>query len=77
MIHLPIYVFFSFQYEALHFSDGKSVIKSSKVKRRHREFTNLQSRLESHAEYKSFLKSMFTCIITFMFYLGILASVPI
>ncbi|KAH9489742.1 hypothetical protein Btru_057117 [Bulinus truncatus] len=53
------YSLYTIEYEALYFTEeGKSVIRSGVVKRRHREFTNLQSRLEGQQSYKKYLKSI-------------------
>ncbi|RUS86484.1 hypothetical protein EGW08_005734, partial [Elysia chlorotica] len=53
------YSLYIIQYEALYFSEeGKSIIRSGTVRRRYREFLNLQSRLESQSTYKQFLKKI-------------------
>ncbi|GFS08788.1 sorting nexin-19 [Elysia marginata] len=53
------YSLYIIHYEALYFSEeGKSIIRSGTVRRRYREFTNLQSRLESQVSYKQFMKKI-------------------
>jgi hypothetical protein len=48
-----------FQYEALYQSDvGELVYKSGTVKRRFKEFINLQSRLEDNPVYKKSMKGI-------------------
>ncbi|KAK7488948.1 hypothetical protein BaRGS_00019752 [Batillaria attramentaria] len=53
------YTLYHIEYEALHFSEsGNPVLRTGTVKRRHREFTNLMSRLEDNAAYKRLLKDV-------------------
>nr|KAG5701093.1 hypothetical protein BaRGS_002569 [Batillaria attramentaria] len=53
------YTLYHIEYEALHFSEsGNPVLRTGTVKRRHREFTNLMSRLEDNAAYKRLLKEL-------------------
>ncbi|GFO46174.1 sorting nexin-19 [Plakobranchus ocellatus] len=53
------YSLYVIHYEALYFSEeGKSIIRSGTVRRRYREFTNLQSRLENQIAYKQFMKKI-------------------
>nr|KAI8732576.1 sorting nexin-19 [Biomphalaria glabrata] len=53
------YSLYTIEYEALYFTEeGKSVMRTGIVKRRYREFTNLQSRLEGQQAYKKYLKNL-------------------
>ncbi|ESO93531.1 hypothetical protein LOTGIDRAFT_232606 [Lottia gigantea] len=52
------YTLYIVQFEAMYFSDSGPVVKTGKVKRRFREFVNLNSRLESSTYYKNLLKDV-------------------
>ncbi|XP_053381962.1 sorting nexin-19-like [Mercenaria mercenaria] len=53
------YTLYNVEYEALYQSDiGELVYKSGTVKRRFREFINLQSRLEDNPSYKKSMKDV-------------------
>ncbi|XP_071110942.1 sorting nexin-19-like [Haliotis cracherodii] len=50
------YTLYTIEFNALYFSDGPPVMKSGGVKRRFREFVNLQARLDAKDNYKKLLK---------------------
>lgn len=52
------YTLYSIQYDAVYEDQGTPRVRTNKVKRRFREFINLQNRLEDNPEYKKSLKDV-------------------
>ncbi|XP_067664484.1 sorting nexin-19-like [Haliotis asinina] len=50
------YTLYTIEFNALYFTDGPPVMKSGAVKRRFREFVNLQARLDAKDNYKKLLR---------------------